>query len=107
MNTRPILDSDKGPFVLSASFNADCNFYSVALETGFRVYSSTTCEEKIARDVGGGIGCAEMVDTTSYIALVGGGKQPKYPQNKVRPTKSLMLRRKSSALGATFSSSSQ
>jgi WD40 repeat protein len=84
MNTRPILDSDKGPFVLSASFNAECSFYSVALETGFRVYSSTTCEEKIARDVGGGIGCAEMLGTKSYIALVGGGKQPKYPQNKVQ-----------------------
>ena len=36
MNTRPILDSDAGPFVLSASFNADCSHYSVALENGFR-----------------------------------------------------------------------
>ncbi|EMD60348.1 hypothetical protein COCSADRAFT_29589 [Bipolaris sorokiniana ND90Pr] len=85
MNTRPILDSDTGPFVLSASFNADCSHFSVALETGFRVFSSTTCEERIAREVGGGIGCAEMLGNKSYIALVGGGKQPKYPQNKVRP----------------------
>jgi hypothetical protein len=84
MNTRPILDSDRGSFVLSASFNDDCSFYSVGLESGFRVYSSTTCEEKIARDVGGGIGCAEMLGRKSYIALVGGGKQPKYPQNKVQ-----------------------
>ncbi|KAB2104023.1 SVP1-like protein 2 [Alternaria gaisen] len=84
MNTRPILDSDTGPFVLSASFNADCSHFSVALETGFRVFSSTTCEEKIAREVGGGIGCAEMLGNKSYIALVGGGKQPKYPQNKVQ-----------------------
>ncbi|RII22976.1 hypothetical protein CUC08_Gglean013188 [Alternaria sp. MG1] len=51
MNTRPILDSDTGPFVLSASFNADCSHFSVALETGFRVFSSTTCEEKIARGI--------------------------------------------------------
>ncbi|KAI4659473.1 uncharacterized protein J4E78_005901 [Alternaria triticimaculans] len=72
MNTRPILDSDAGPFVLSASFNADCSHFSVALENGFR-------------EVGGGIGCAEMLGNKSYIALVGGGKQPKYPQNKVPP----------------------
>ncbi|KAH9869808.1 hypothetical protein IAQ61_007021 [Plenodomus lingam] len=84
MNTRPILDSDTGPFVLSASFNAQSTCFSVALESGFRVYSSQTCEQKTARKFGGGIGCAEMLSTTSYIALVGGGKQPKFPQNKVQ-----------------------
>ena len=36
MNTRPVLDSDKGPFALSASFNADNSWFSVALESGFR-----------------------------------------------------------------------
>jgi hypothetical protein len=99
MNTRPILDSDKGPFVLSVSLNAECTHFSVALENGFRVFCAKTCEQKLARgcdvqiapvleanmhaEVGGGIGCAEMVGTTNYIALVGGGKQPKFPQNKV------------------------
>ncbi|KAH7091656.1 WD40-repeat-containing domain protein, partial [Paraphoma chrysanthemicola] len=85
MNTRPILDSDKGPFVLSVSFNTDCSCFSAALETGFRVFSSKTCDQKVAREVGGGIGCAEMLGTTRYIALVGGGRQPKFPQNKVCP----------------------
>lgn len=84
MNTRPILDSDTGPLVLSTSFNASNTFFSVALDSGFRVFSAATCDQKVAREVGGGIGCAEMLGTTSYIALVGGGKQPKFPQNKVQ-----------------------
>lgn len=84
MNTRPILDSSSGPFALSASFNADSTWFSVALESGFRVYNARTGDEKLAREVGGGIGCAEMVASTNYIALVGGGKQPKFPQNKVQ-----------------------
>ncbi|KAF2703765.1 WD40 repeat-like protein [Pleomassaria siparia CBS 279.74] len=86
MNTRPILDSSSGPFALSASFNADNSCFSVALESGFRaVFTSRTGNLKLAREVGGGIGCAEMLGTTKYIALVGGGKQPKFPQNKVCP----------------------
>ncbi|KAF2259403.1 WD40 repeat-like protein [Lojkania enalia] len=84
MNTRPILDSASGPYALSASFNADNSCFSVALESGFRVFTSKSGDLKLAREVGGGIGCAEMLGTTRYIALVGGGKQPKFPQNKVQ-----------------------
>jgi hypothetical protein len=36
MNTRPVLDSYTGPLALSASFNADNSYFSVALESGFR-----------------------------------------------------------------------
>ncbi|ORY17246.1 WD40-repeat-containing domain protein [Clohesyomyces aquaticus] len=85
MNTRPIIDESSGPFALSASFNADNSCFSAALETGFRVFTSKSGDMKVAREVGGGIGCAEMLGTTRYIALVGGGKQPKFPQNKVSP----------------------
>ncbi|KAF1953437.1 WD40 repeat-like protein [Byssothecium circinans] len=84
MNTRPILDSDAGPYALSVSFNADYSCFSVALESGYHIYSSSNGEAKLIREVDGGIGCAEILGTTEYIALVGGGKQPKFPQNKVR-----------------------
>ncbi|KAH6644212.1 WD40-repeat-containing domain protein [Boeremia exigua] len=83
MNTRPVLDSDKGPFALSASFNADSSYFSVALESGFRIFWSKKAEQKVAHEIGGGIGSVEMLDKTSYFALIGGGKQPKFPQNKV------------------------
>lgn len=83
MNTRPIIDDSAGPAALSASFNFDNSCFSVAHESGFRVYLAEKCELVKSRNVGAGIGCAEMVEKTKYVALVGGGRQPRFPQNKV------------------------
>ncbi|KAF3033632.1 Phosphatidylinositol 3,5-bisphosphate-binding protein [Didymella heteroderae] len=84
MNTRPVLDSDKGPFALSASFNADNSCFSVALESGFRVFSSKSGDQRVARSLGGSLSHAEMLGTTRYLALIGGGLRPKFPSNKVQ-----------------------
>ncbi|KAL9616404.1 MAG: hypothetical protein Q9160_008730 [Pyrenula sp. 1 TL-2023] len=70
MNTRPVIDDSSGPVSLSASFNHDASCFSVGLDTGF-------C------DFNAGIGRTEMLERYNYLAIVGGGKNPKFPQNKV------------------------
>ncbi len=37
-------------------------------------------------DFNAGIGTTEMLGRANYIALVGGGKRPRFPQNKVGKT---------------------
>lgn len=34
-------------------------------------------------DLNGGLSIAELLGRSNYVAIVGGGKQPRYPPNKV------------------------
>lgn len=83
MNTRPVIDESTGPISLSASFNNDATCFAVGLDSGFCVFNSDPCELKVSRPFYAGIGCAEMLGRYNYLALVGGGKNPRWPQTEV------------------------
>ncbi|KAK2879944.1 Phosphatidylinositol 3,5-bisphosphate-binding protein [Arthroderma sp. PD_2] len=83
MNTRETLDASGGPVSLTASFNRNSSCFSVGLDSGFCVFNADPCELKVSRDFNAGVGIVEMVGQSNYLALVGGGQTPKFPQNKV------------------------
>ncbi|PKS09565.1 hypothetical protein jhhlp_004182 [Lomentospora prolificans] len=69
MNTRPNIESPNTTQVLSVSFNNDSSCFAVGLNTGI-------C------DFNAGVGLVQMMGTTNYLALVGGGKLPKFASHK-------------------------
>ncbi|KAL4808761.1 WD40-repeat-containing domain protein [Aspergillus unguis] len=83
MNTRQVIDESRGAYSQSTTFNSDNSFFSVGLDTGYSVFTSNPCELKVSQNLNGGIGLAVMLGHTNYLALVGGGRQPKFPQNKL------------------------
>ncbi|KAH3666946.1 hypothetical protein OGAPHI_003396 [Ogataea philodendri] len=88
MNTHRPIDPvvhSKEPAVLNAAFNQDQSCFAVCHETGFQVYNTDPMEPRMKRtfNSNGGIGLVSMLHRTNYVALVGGGKQPRFPVNKL------------------------
>lgn len=57
--------------------------FAVGTDTGFRIFTTNEMQEKFTRDLRGGIGQLEMLYRSNIMALVGGGLQPRFPENKV------------------------
>ncbi|TVY60866.1 SVP1-like protein [Lachnellula suecica] len=79
MNTRPAIENPNNPVALSASFNQDASCFTVGLENGFSIFGSEPCQLRGSRDFNTqGIGLMAMLGKTNYVAITGGGKNPKY-----------------------------
>lgn len=113
MNTHtPLLNGgEKGSKILSVNFNQDQGCFAVGHENGFLVYNTNPIDLRVKRNFsnsnrhhlhspssssaatssssvssngqGSGIGHVTMLHRTNYLALVGGGKNPKFANNKV------------------------
>lgn len=91
MNTHNALHSTSGKdmHILDVTFNQDQGCFSIAHEKGFLVYNTNPIDLRVKRQFnsyggsGSGIGHICMLHRTNYLALVGGGKSPKFPNNKV------------------------
>lgn len=69
--------------ILYTSFNQDGTCFSIGTDVGFKIFNSSPYRDNFERVLEGGIGIVEMLGRCNILALVGGGKAPKYSPNKV------------------------
>ena len=76
-------NSENANSMLYVNFNQDGSCFAVGTQTGFRIINSIPFKNNFCRDMNGGIGLIEMLNRSNIIALIGGGKSPRYASNKL------------------------
>ncbi|KAG8863751.1 hypothetical protein FRB96_007588 [Tulasnella sp. 330] len=69
--------------VIDVRFDADCDIFAAATPSGFGVYKTWPLRLVRKRDLTGTVSKILPLHKTNIIFLVGGGRNPRYPPNKV------------------------
>ncbi|KAH9843905.1 WD40-repeat-containing domain protein [Rhodofomes roseus] len=76
-STAPVL-------IFDARFDSDCHIFTAATPAGFAVYRTRPLQLLRKREITGGTLAAVVpLHTSSLLFLIGGGRSPRYPPNKV------------------------